>query len=62
MNRQMLNRCIDNYLENGGTIKVLKDRKHYPKLVPKKPITTQDICIAVKRIWFMGKLYLRRLN
>ena len=64
MNSQMLSNSINDFLKRGGQINVLRERRRYFKTTPKKypePSQIKENSI-VKRIWFMGKVYLRRLN
>ena len=63
MDSQTLNNSIIEYLKKGGRITLLKERSYRKRIVPKTPLRIPEHkpCI-VKKVWFMGKAYLRRLN
>ena len=63
MDSQTLNNSIIEYLKKGGRITLLKERRYRKRIVPKTPLRIPEHkpCI-VKKVWFMGKAYLRRLN
>lgn len=63
MDSQTLNNSIIEYLKRGGRITLLKSSSHRQIIIPKTPLKIPEYkpCI-VKKIWFMGKAYLRRLS
>lgn len=63
MDSQTLNNSIIEYLKKGGRITLLKERRYRKRIVPKTPLRIPEHkpCV-VKKVWFMGKAYLRRLS
>jgi hypothetical protein len=61
MDSQKLNSSIIEYLKKGGRITLLKERHHRQIIVPKTPLKIPEHKPRiVKKIWFMGKMFLRR--
>lgn len=61
MNSQILSNSIADYLKRGGKINSIKEKRRIRKLYPKKPFMIEKKeLVVVKRILFMGKLFLRR--
>ncbi len=58
-----MEQAIQNYLNNGGSISILKPKEKRPfKLVCKIPMKKVEIEKVVKRIKFMGRDFLRRVK
>ena len=57
-----MEQLIEQYLQSGGSIKVLRPKtKRIFTLVPKKPVKEAVLTGAVKRVSFMRREYLKRL-
>lgn len=59
-----MNQLMHEYFERGGKITVVKPRiRRYEKTCRKKDyITCNEIKKVVKRIFFLGKIYLRQVK